>query len=74
MSDSGSLNRLVAGERCLTGMPLLFRNEYAIEQLKHSDEAWLSRLLAWIAPARDENPSSLVNFERVMRGTRTLAR
>jgi hypothetical protein len=55
-------------------MPVIFRNEYAIERLNHPDDTWLTRLFAWIAPARDDDPASLVNFERVMRGTRTLAR
>jgi hypothetical protein len=59
-------------------MPLLLRNEYAIERLRREERlderAWLSRIFVWIAPAADDNPASLVNFERVMRGTRTLAR
>src|ERR1700694_463715 len=67
--------RLGAGGRCPIGMPVLFRNEYAIERLSRGEQdAWLTRLFAWIAIASEDSPVSLGNFERVMRGTRTLAR
>src|SRR5258708_12660254 len=78
MGGIGSLNRRRSGGRCAIGMAVLFRNEYAIERMGGEERVgggeWLSRLFAWIAPADEGSPVSLVNFERVMRATRTLAR
>jgi hypothetical protein len=77
MGSNSSLNRLVVAGRCPIGMPVLFRNEFAIDRLTEEHvpaRARLARIFAWIAPADEDSPVSLVNFERVMQGTRTLAR